>query len=509
MRGPAVRAAAKLIGVACIVVGVLAMARHVIAPIGMYDEGILLTDADLVLRGAFPYRDFYTNYPPAVFWLVALVWKLGGVSVLSERMVGAALHAFTAVLAGRIGGLLAGRRFSLFTCGVVFLWSGHQPIWPMAFATGLTALLAAIVLTARAHVSGSPRDWALAGVAAAIVGCFRHDLFVYMALAVVLALVVQRLIVRERILALPRGSALIAFAVSLLVPLVLNWGWIFTHAGIDAPLHDIGLDQARYVAPARVLPWPSFAHIKAFQIAFVLVLSGPLIIAAAWKLWNCRASALLLGVACFAAVPQMLSRWDEQHVQAALTPALIAACALVLVLLERSASVPGRVITATCGLGVLVAGACSGLRFAPNTAWVRVSGGRWGIAREEDAALADARRRVVAFVAEHARPDEGIFVGCRQHAVTEIDEVELYFLADRPGATRRLQFDPATTDRDDVQAGMVADFEARRTPVMVLSDRWSAKPHGPRGSTRLDAYIRSRYVLAETAGPYELWLRAR
>src|SRR5688572_451659 len=39
--------------------------------IGTYDEGVLLTNAHLLLRGELPYRDFYTNYPPGIFALLA------------------------------------------------------------------------------------------------------------------------------------------------------------------------------------------------------------------------------------------------------------------------------------------------------------------------------------------------------------------------------------------------------------------------------------------------------
>lgn len=501
----------KWAGAACLAVAAFALARQMIAPIGMYDEGHLLTDANLVLHGAVPYRDFYTNYPPAIFWSVALVWKACGVSILSERLMGVALHLVTAFFAGRIAGRLADTRTSWFTCGVVLLWSAHQPIWPTAFGGGLALLLVAIDLAVRAHNSGKPRDWTFVGSALGLAGCFRHDLFVYAAAITVLALLIVRFTGRGDIMRLPSGRARTAFALALIAPLVLVWGWVIVKAGIDAPLHDLAIDQALYMAPARRLPFPSFAHVKAAQVALVLELAGPLSILGAWKAWRCGAAGLLLLCASLAVLPQMLSRSDAQHIHAALVPALIAFSAAGRLALERVTSSANKVFVAmvsvVVSVVVLVVGALGGLHFAPDPAWVRVGRARWGIAREANADLARAREHVVDFVARHTRPDQGIFVGCRQHERVDIDEMELYFLADRPGATRRMQFEAGITERDDVQASMIAELEARATPVVVLSDLWPVDARAPAGSKRLDEYLRSRYVPAETDGPYEIRLR--
>src|SRR5258708_2813166 len=45
-------------------------------PINSYDEGLLLTDANLLLMGKVPFRDFYSNYPPGIFLVLAGIWKV-------------------------------------------------------------------------------------------------------------------------------------------------------------------------------------------------------------------------------------------------------------------------------------------------------------------------------------------------------------------------------------------------------------------------------------------------
>ena len=53
---------------------------------GWYDEGIIVTDAMRVASGQIPRRDFYVNYGPAQFYLLAGLFKAFGQSLLVERL---------------------------------------------------------------------------------------------------------------------------------------------------------------------------------------------------------------------------------------------------------------------------------------------------------------------------------------------------------------------------------------------------------------------------------------
>jgi hypothetical protein len=84
---------------------------HLWEVISFYDEGILLTGAQLVSRGAVPYRDFYSNYPPGIFVLIAGLWELTGQKAIVLRYLALVIHFVLAVLAGRLAGRLSGRPF--------------------------------------------------------------------------------------------------------------------------------------------------------------------------------------------------------------------------------------------------------------------------------------------------------------------------------------------------------------------------------------------------------------
>lgn len=51
------------------------------------DEGYSLHNAERILHGEVPYRDFFLQYPPGYFYLIAACFKLLGVSVLTGRLL--------------------------------------------------------------------------------------------------------------------------------------------------------------------------------------------------------------------------------------------------------------------------------------------------------------------------------------------------------------------------------------------------------------------------------------
>jgi hypothetical protein len=125
--------------------------------------------------------------------------------------------------------------------------------------------------------------------------------------------------------------------------------------------------------------------------------------------------------------------------------------------------------------------------------------------------LAD-RAPVLAVIAANTKPGEGIFVGNDQHQMVTWNDVSLYYLADRPGITRYLQFDPGIVTRTDVQRQMIADLERRRPRIAVLvkggyrlEPNRSAEP----GSGLLDEYLRRNYPQAlAQSGPFTVLRRS-
>jgi hypothetical protein len=93
-----------------------------------FDQGLILTNAQLMLRGELPYRDFYTNYGPGIFLAVAGLWKVFGIAHLALAMRLLALLAYVAIalLGGRLAAGWPGGRFP---GSLRDWWSCGRPSW--------------------------------------------------------------------------------------------------------------------------------------------------------------------------------------------------------------------------------------------------------------------------------------------------------------------------------------------------------------------------------------------
>jgi hypothetical protein len=120
------------------------------------------------------------------------------------------------------------------------------------------------------------------------------------------------------------------------------------------------------------------------------------------------------------------------------------------------------------------------------------------------------------FIEENVPADEHLYIGLTRHDVIIINDVFLYFLLDRPSATRYQELHPAIADTERIQEEIVRDLREKKVKYIVLSRRFSdaelewAKTHFllflPNvGSTVLDDHISSEYEQLRNFGPYQVW----
>jgi hypothetical protein len=495
--------AATLLGVALLAIGLWSAAVALRYPIAPYDEGLLLTNARLIQRGFAPYRDFYTQYPPGMYLLIA--GRLTGVSPLAVRLSSSAIHLVVALLAGCLVGRAIRRPVSWLTAGLTLCWL--TPLDPIAYSwmAAIAAALLSFELGLRSADGGGPLVDFGCGLAFVGVSCFRHDLFAYLCVPVaVVALTLGR---RPRMLPFVLGGALPALAV---------WGPVVARADWRLVVQEMVIDQARFVRPARDLPLPipwrdcgSLAEcvgdplVGAVVLGLVAPVLGVIVVAGARRLGlNDRRPAAFLTALAVAVLPQMLGRTDVPHAVFAVTPAV----ALFSLVAEATA--------ARWRWGGALSVAAAAILAAPLVPFLRAQLGAsprvplgpppfYGMPTDPD------RRRVVSLVASGTASDEPIFVGNVQHQRLNFNEVDLYFFTDRPGATRYMQFDPGIQTRAEVQRLMIHDLDARRTRLIVLvACCVRDEPNESRfpGSDELDRYIRERYVVVARFGRYwVLW----
>ncbi len=520
------------IGTALAVAGLYSSAHAMVKPINFYDEGLLLSGANSILLGAVPHADFYTNYPPGVFLIIAAMWKIFGISVINFRLLGLALRVAGGVLAGLVAGRCIGNRFSSITCGLVILWlSDHQilGLLPWPWIAGVVAALLFIWLLNVALANQSRSAWIACGVAWGSLLCIRHDLFVYMSIGVAALAALWALLDPKRFLAAitPRRLAL-ALAAGLLVMLSV-WIPVLVRAGVGTVVRDLYFDQVKYVLPARLLPLPPLfrtsqvfgllglpaCFVERLQGAIVLCFGAPLI-AISMLFWKRRSfSAAAVGptlILSLSILPQVLGRSDQMHAIGSVAPALLVFSAFGKGLADHARGLAQKMgwILGTAFLLALPMAKdfpTGRLVHLPVNYRSRDGGLPWAEPFEPGHAEA------LSFVAENSSPDEAIFIGTVVHRWVFANAADLYYLANRRGATRYMQFDPNLVNRREVQEKMIRQMEAQRTRVVVLTDccPMSGEPNASmrEGSGLLDDYLAERFRLVRRVGVYHLLLRAR
>ena len=498
-------------------------------PLNIYDEGLILTNAKLILSGAAPVRDFYSNYPPGIFLILAGLWKLCGVSIGLARLLGFVIHLSLAALVGRIAGRIAGRRFSLLAGGLVLLWISPLGVIPYAWMAALDAAYAGIELALIAREHGQAWALALCGFSLGALSGLRHDLFIYDCVVLAAFAAGWKIIRRPTPLNAPgvrAGLALLGFT----IPAALVWGPTIARAGLGLVARDLVFDQVRYVLPARALPLPALLELVRpeswplplpaaladwYPGAAALALLGPLLLIAGtmragpWGIRD-RAALLLTGALAIAVLPQLLGRSDQEHCLYTVAPALTLAAALIEARVRRPHPTwrrTGAMLVAVLALWLPVRS------LAPSFANL---GGlslpsfndHPGDASAEDLA---SREQVLTLLAQQTRPGEGIFVGNDQHRLVTWNDVSLYYLADRPGVTRYLQFDPNIVTRAEVQQQMVRDLDRKQVRIAVLYQggyRAERNQSVRLGSDLLDEYLRTHYEVLAQTGRYTVLRRS-
>jgi hypothetical protein len=505
-----------------------------------YDEGILLTNPMLLLAGKVPYRDFYSNYPPGVFWLIAGVWKLTGVHAMVERYLGFVLHVAIALLAGRIGGIAVRRSFSSLAAGVSLAWLSILGNQPYAWLLALCAALAFIAIVGNGELDSRGRSIAT-GAAFGAVGCFRHDLFLYFALALVV-LAGSWMVLRRRAARVDASHGMLtncagrdgaatelvrnvcSFVLAASLVLAALWVPTLARAGFARVAADLYFDQVRYVLPGRVFPFPdlfamsstpSGVVLPAFvgqplEGGVVLTCAGPVLaliaVLLAWRSRRALPLPLVLGGALAVAVmPEVLGRTDLAHALYSVAPALVLGASLAEELAFR-----GIVASSATAIALVLPIAFQNLLAVDPRQPDGLPERNDGLLDLRKASLRAARREVLAFIDEHTQPGDPIYVGLWDHRWSANSEMDLYFLADRVGATRYMQFDPNLVNRAEVQEQMVRELDASRPKVAVLSlpdsgiePNESARP----GAALLDAYLQANYERVKQAERYQLLLR--
>ncbi|HXD56717.1 MAG TPA: glycosyltransferase family 87 protein [Thermoleophilaceae bacterium] len=473
------------------------------------DEGLMLQAASRIAHGQVPYRDFWWFYPPGQPYLLAVVWKVFGPSLLTWRIVRVLSDAAVATLAYFLARRAAPPRLALAVwlaaaCAMAFP-SGPHP-YPIAMACALGALL---LFEERPLLAG-----VLVGVCAA----WRLEFAAYLGAGIVIACLVGR---RSplRFAGSAAGAGLVLYLpVVIAAGIGRSWDLIVKYPLTTFSDYQSLPFPSDYNGPLNTSSIGGFftdsaENILHYYLPLALVVGlGAAVVALAlrWgreRWWQIAGVVFAGGMAHYLVV-----RADEFHT-APLAVMLSVLAAWVLAerrALPRIALVPA-VVVALAFAYVLAEGIDRRVRTAQDRGVAIDLPVADGV--RDRAARVPPLENAVRYVDAHVPRGRPIYVATLRSDLITSGNPLFYVLAQRPNPTRYDIQAPGVVTSAPVQREIVGDLERTRTPIVVrFAAPITAAPEPDRagrstGVHVLDEYIAQRYHRVAKYAFYDILAR--
>lgn len=498
-----------------------------------YDEGIILVGADRILAGELPYRDFWTMYGPAQFYVVAALFKIFGEYAILERVYDIAIRCVTIILCFSLIGQFASRSITLIStiAILIMLASIGTYAFPVFPAVAMAAASAKVLLR-RADEPATLLGAFIAGVFTSAAALFRHDLGFYTFVACFVCLIANyclktaddpRKSVRQLVRTL---AALTIGAVSLVGPTLAA---LFYNVPVTDLYQNLIAIPSTVYPKVRALPFPIPWSIKSGTAAGGIEFARELSIYIP--------PLTLLGVVATLLVPLRNAFRNTEHRRrcAPVLSAIVFFSALVVLfyikgLVRVSAlhmiqstifsmvllGVMTRLVRSHSMSGGLILGAVALLATVPLSGFTYqlinqihkniLPDGLVHLCKTPPlsrlycVSVEQDMLSMANFVRADSSPSERIYVGAGRHDKLFANDVTLYFVAGRLPVTKWHDLHPGVQTTFEIQTQMISEFE-KKAPKTIILDRAYDEVSEPNESANtsgisvLDSYIEANYFV--------------
>lgn len=500
-----------------------------------FDEGIVVVAAQSLLAGEIPYKDFFLiMYPPGQVWVLALLFKIFSYSITPGRIyavfmsVGISMLVFTLVLR-----LTRNRIVSLISWFIALvslaprLGAIPAPIWP-----GMFLALGALYAYGR-HLESSKRFYmVLAGALTAFCVLFRHDIGIFVLIALFGSLFVRflfnkksfgdmmQLLATVFIILLPvsvyfvqKGAAKDMINSLFLFPLVheKTAGIVFPAPCLDlrmifhGSLHFIKVNQ--YYIPILVYLYTSIYLLGQFFKKEIGKKENLILI-----------SILLFGIFTF---NQARIRTDPAHLLTVIAPAVILFGVMAHKTVSRKLNLmPGILFKYAIAALIFMLFALLTVKnidkYIKNTYRKAYKGDIVRVNFERGAVYVPREEKeevfnTLNFIRENTLPKERIYIGNIAHWKDDFGgSLVLYFLAGRLPSTKYYELVPGLVTDSRVQEEIKNSLLKYNVNLLVLQDidlGSLREEDAPKDKRALDDFIKSRYKPVKKFGKYNIYLK--
>jgi hypothetical protein len=515
---------------------------------GIHDEGFMVTGAMRIIAGQVPHRDFYVNYGPAQFYILAGLFKVFGQYLIVERLYDVFTKAALLAVFFAIVSSFCRRTLALGAYCAAFLWvasltdaygNATQPV-------NVLDLVSAFLIMPVLAGYISKRRLLFLGMLAGISTLFRYDTGIALAGLSVIVFLISALVsegsfaARAKAFAKMTGIYLSGCMIVVIPALV----YFLSIAPIHGFLFDIFEYPAKNYHRGRNLPFPTLRlhHLGDLGVYIPIVIAlialfvalGPSAskgnrftnLGAGFRHDSWWAFLFVFGLTTFAMYFKGWVRASPWHMYLSIIPSVL----LIAVLLQHSSQLSGTVrgcvlilvtlsIIAPIGstlsegrhrIAIHDTLASSGIRDAEQRAWCETPG---ALTKGVCFIPRYGRTQLIQFLDTHTTPDQTILVANTHNDIVFASDSMMYFAAGRMPETHWAEFDPGLQNSVPIQMEMMHELDVKKSRYIVLDSEFDTAEPEPNDSSRssgvflLDNYIHSKYANVATFDEFTIWQR--
>lgn len=500
--------------------------------LNIYDEAVGIFGGERVAGGDLPYLDFWTMYAPGFYYLVAIVGDIFGNSIMVFRVM---LNLI--VLVGIFAILNIGRQihqnlYGILPAFLALTWFSGYFLYGKAIPVALTLSFISILFFMNYFNTERVRSLVFAGITTGFIAFFRHDFGAYLFISQsIVFLTVSSLSDRDNqsdrknILKYWGGLAAVALPLGIYFVSTVGFDNLYLHL-IDMP--------ANIFAEYRSLPLPfPFETVsgsmggKLKEIVFSLLFYMPPVIflitlvrlVKAGKSKNIQSKSknirsksnilsMLMMISGMLMYNQALVRSDAEH----LLPSIIFAVILLPGIFQDIKINKLRILlTISAALFIMF---LPSLKKAQTLSNIYLSSNSYILTAEKASGVSVEAEwgknfdDMIHYIQSTVPAGENIYVGNSSHDIILLNEIMIYYIADRPSATRYHELHPGVSTTEIVQKEMIEELKSNSVKYIVISDfEAAAEPNKSSissGVFLLDKYILENYIEIKSFGEYKI-----
>lgn len=502
-----------------------------------YDEGIVAYGAVRILDGGIPYSDFWTLYAPGEFYILAIIFKIFGISLNVTRLFAITILALTVCSIYLLVKKLCSKLFGILAFLLSLVWLKSYMVYNRP---GQLAMLFFILCSFSLinFINTGRNKWLIiAGILSGVIGLFRQDFGFYIFTSIFLIILLKQLnYYREKewkiklSLILKDELYLLLGCFIIIVPLLI---YLTVNSAFKEFINDAIIFPMTVYPKVRDLPFP---ELKTNTLIFYLPLFIFLLTSIRLLFYNWRTKIkeavpwftlffLFSGIGLF---NYTNVRAGISHLLPTMIPAIILFILLfhnLLNNLTRKAiyfykSLIWAVASLICLVLIFYLTKPSFVAYSKKPMPISKMQRKEGLLNinrargfYDDSELAQSQALAIQYIQSKTVKDEKIFVGNLRHDKIVNSDVMFYFLSERHSATKYYELHPGLANMQKIQKAIISDLTKAKVRYIVLWFGSKLKEDEPNESGKssgivdLDNFIQKNYKIEKIFGSYTILSR--